>query len=104
MEFCPKCNGMLMPKNGVLTCKCGYTKEITQESQKNYKGQEKIKTEDTVIFKGEDVNVLPKTKVACPECGNNEAYWQLRQTRSADEAETRFLECTKCGHRWREYD
>jgi len=27
----------------------------------------------------------------------------LRQTRGSDEPETRIFECTKCGHKWREY-
>ncbi|MEM0290915.1 MAG: transcription factor S, partial [Thermoplasmata archaeon] len=31
------------------------------------------------------------------------AYWMLKQTRAADEPETRFYICTKCGYRWREY-
>jgi DNA-directed RNA polymerase subunit M len=46
---------------------------------------------------------LPKTAEQCPKCGNGEAYWVLRQTRGADEPETRIFECTKCGHKWREY-
>ncbi|MCK5109548.1 MAG: transcription factor S, partial [Methanosarcinales archaeon] len=40
----------------------------------------------------------------CEECGNTTAYWWLRQLRSADESETRFFRCTKCGRTWREYD
>ncbi|MEM2705477.1 MAG: transcription factor S, partial [Thermoplasmata archaeon] len=39
----------------------------------------------------------------CPKCGNRGAYWMLKQTRAADEPETRFYICTKCGYRWREY-
>jgi len=46
---------------------------------------------------------LPKTQELCPKCGNGEAYWVLRQTRGSDEPETRIFECTKCGHKWREY-
>ena len=46
---------------------------------------------------------LPKTEETCPKCGNGEAYWVLRQTRGADEPETRIFECTKCGHKWRDY-
>ena len=65
---------------------------------------EKIKENDSVIEKGEDVNTLPTTKAVCPECGHTEASWWLQQTRSADEAETRFFKCLKCGHTWREYD
>ena len=46
---------------------------------------------------------LPKTAEVCPKCGHDEAYWVLRQTRGSDEPETRIFECTKCGHKWREY-
>jgi DNA-directed RNA polymerase subunit M len=46
---------------------------------------------------------LPKAAETCPKCGNGEAYWVLRQTRGSDEPETRIFECTKCGHKWREY-
>ena len=46
---------------------------------------------------------LPTTAEECPKCHNSEAYWVLRQTRGADEPETRIFECTKCGHKWREY-
>ncbi len=47
---------------------------------------------------------LPTTNARCPDCGNNEAYWWLRQLRSADESEVRFFRCTKCNKTWREYD
>jgi len=50
-----------------------------------------------------DEETLPRTRIRCPKCGNNEAYWVLRQTRAADEPETRIYRCTKCGHTWREY-
>jgi transcription factor S len=46
---------------------------------------------------------LPTANEQCPKCGNGTAYWVLRQTRGADEPETRIFECTKCGHKWREY-
>jgi DNA-directed RNA polymerase subunit M len=45
---------------------------------------------------------LPKAQETCSSCGNNEAYWVLRQMRGSDEPETRIFECTKCGHKWRE--
>jgi DNA-directed RNA polymerase subunit M len=46
---------------------------------------------------------LPVDKVECPKCHHNEAYWVLRQTRAADEPETKIYRCTKCEHSWREY-
>lgn len=39
----------------------------------------------------------------CPKCENKEAYFWTVQTRAGDEAETMFLECKKCKHRWRSY-
>ena len=46
---------------------------------------------------------LPKTNGICSKCGNGEAYWFMRQTRSADEPPTVFYTCTKCEHKWRSY-
>lgn len=40
--------------------------------------------------------------VTCPQCGTKDnAYEETKQTRSADEAETRVLECLTCGYHWR---
>jgi len=56
-----------------------------------------------VVLEGE-LNVLPTTRECeCPKCQHREAYWIIRQTRAADEPETRIYECTKCHTRWREY-
>lgn len=103
MEFCPKCGGMLLPNNGKITCgTCGYEKDLT--SAESYKQKEEVKSKETIIMKGEDINTLPTTTVECPKCGHDKAAWWLQQTRSADEAETRFLQCLECKHTWREYD
>ena len=34
----------------------------------------------------------------CEECDNNVMYFITRQTRSVDEGQTVYYECTKCGH------
>jgi DNA-directed RNA polymerase subunit M len=56
-----------------------------------------------ILVVDEKTATLPKTKAECPKCGHNEAYWVLRQTRAADEPETRIYRCIKCEHSWREY-
>ena len=59
---------------------------------------------ETVKDLGEAEDMRSTIKETCPECGHDEAYYELKQTRSADEAPTRFFECAKCKHKWREYD
>lgn len=97
--FCPKCNSLLYPKGKEFVCKkCGYTKEKDVERIIVSKRRDM----DSAIIE-DNMELLPKTNAVCPKCGNNEAYWVLRQTRAADEPETRIYTCTKCGYRWREY-
>ncbi len=105
--FCPKCGSLLIPKKSdkrkILVCSnpnCDYTEKINNENTI----QEKIehKKEIEVIDMNFDEN-LPVTEIECEKCGNNKAYYWSVQTRAADEPETRFYKCTKCGHVWREY-
>jgi DNA-directed RNA polymerase subunit M len=90
-----------MPKKeGVVCSKCGYKKKAKELKFAETKKKEERSFE--VVGEEED-KTLPVMKADCHKCGNNEAYYVLQQTRSADEPETKFLKCTKCGHRWRDY-
>jgi DNA-directed RNA polymerase III subunit RPC11 len=44
----------------------------------------------------------PLSAANCAKCGNDRAYYQQLQIRSADEPMTTFYKCTSCGLRWRE--
>ena len=103
MEFCPECGAMMLPNKGVLKCNsCGYSDESTDNT--DYKIAKEVKSSDeTVKIIGEDIDIRPTTTEVCPECGNDKAYYEIKQTRSADEAPTRFFTCTECKHSWREY-
>jgi DNA-directed RNA polymerase subunit M len=98
--FCPHCKVLMYPKGDVLYCrKCGFEKKkqgstivVSKQTQK----------EVTIIEDKEKTTVLPKTRIKCPKCENNEAFWILRQMRGSDEPESRFYTCTKCGYKWRE--
>ncbi|NOJ29052.1 MAG: hypothetical protein DA328_02670 [Nitrososphaeraceae archaeon] len=46
---------------------------------------------------------LPTINIECPKCKNDNAYWWMLQTRSADEATTQFYRCSKCNYTWRNY-
>lgn len=104
VEFCPKCNNIMLPKNGKLKCTvCGFEEELGNRTE-SYELKEKIEAKKQEVTVIEDVDTLPTTRIECPSCGNMEASWWLQQTRCADEPETRFYKCKKCGHTWREYD
>ncbi|HEB74342.1 MAG: transcription factor S [Thermococcus sp.] len=108
MKFCPKCGNIMLPdkKRGVFVCrKCGYEEPLDPEAASKYKITQKIKheREDIPVIE-QDVATLPKVKIICPKCGNDEAYWWELQTRAGDEPSTIFYRCTKCGYTWRGYE
>ena len=99
MEFCPECGAMLLPNDNKLECNCGYKKDLASDN-KEYSVSQKLNEKQGVVDMGEAIDLRSKVNEICPECGNKE----LKQTRSADEAPTRFFECASCGHKWRDYD
>ena len=98
--FCKKCKNLMSPAEGKWRCKkCGWVCTST--------GEEcivtKMNEEKEILILDEHNNTMPKTKAECPKCHHNEAFWIMRQTRAADEPETRIYRCCKCQHSWREY-
>nr|WP_231753832.1 RPA12/RPB9/RPC11 RNA polymerase family protein [Natronomonas sp. CBA1123] len=58
--------------------------------------------ERTLTIRGDDTERgLPTTDVPCPDCNHDEAYWDIKQLRSSDEAPTELYICTDCGYQWR---
>ncbi len=100
--FCPECGALMKPSGDEWVCKkCGAAKKRSDEDDDKITTEKEEEKKMVVIEKEESTQ--PKTKVRCPNCDNNEAYWRLEQTRAADEPETRIYRCTECDHRWREY-
>ncbi|MBQ3472990.1 MAG: transcription factor S [Methanobrevibacter sp.] len=127
MEFCPDCGGMMLPFEEViidednkeddesvdeeqptkkyLKCNsCGYKKDLSEDVKEEYSVEKKVETEDTVIMRGDESGMKSTVREICPKCGHDRASYELLQTRSADEAPTRFFTCEKCHHKWRGYD
>jgi len=104
MLFCPDCGSLMMPKEDgkktTLSCACGYSNVEKEEIllQESIKKFNKIE-----VLEEKEMETLPKTNEECPKCENKEAFFWSVQTRAGDEAETRFFQCTKCKHRWRDY-
>lgn len=51
---------------------------------------------ETLVETGGDY----KSSLRCRRCKSSEVSWELKQTRSADEACTAFCVCASCGNRW----
>lgn len=107
MQFCDECGSMMRAEDDVMVCTdpdCSGTASrdadreaafVSTESQSN---AEVIETAEGDAFEGK-----PTAEVRCEECGNDTAWYTIKQTASADEPPTRFFKCTECGYRWRDY-
>lgn len=102
--FCPECGSLLRPKDKggkkTLYCSCGFSKALDAESTLEIKEQGSATRRIEVV---EHMETLPKIKATCEKCGHKIAYYWTRQTRGADEPETRFFKCASCNYTWREY-
>jgi DNA-directed RNA polymerase subunit M len=101
MEFCPKCGSIIIEKKKNFGCaKCSYKAKgkVKIESTENIQEIKKV-----AVVGEKDNSTMPTVAETCQKCGNKEAYFWTSQTRSADEAETKFYKCTKCKHIRREY-
>lgn len=103
--FCPKCGSILRPKDKggkrVLYCSCGFSKNLEPQEKVPIREKASILAKPIEVVENTELN--PKVKATCEKCGNKIAYYWTRQTRGADEPETRFFKCTQCNHTWREY-
>ena len=106
MEFCPKCGAILEQKGKREVCpRCKYSTKASKGKSK-LRISEKIEGKERInIISEKDSEVYPMIELEKPyeRCGNKKAYFWTLQTRSTDEAETKFFKCTKCQHTWREY-
>ena len=101
MEFCPKCGAILIQKTKNFGCaRCSYS---TKE-RPNLKIKEKVEDKQEIaVMKEKEVDTLPTVEALCKKCKHTVAHFWTSQTRSSDEAETKFYRCVKCKHTWREY-
>ncbi len=106
VKFCPDCGSFCQPdpvKKCYVCPQCEWEEPLEENlsvSRDNNKNVEKIVV---VGKKDRQLSTMPKTKMLCEKCGNNEAFWWMVQTRSIDESMTQFFRCTKCSHTWRDY-
>lgn len=104
MKFCPKCGSILLPKKQagkyLYNCSCGYNAPVDEADTI----KETVEEKKEIEVVDEEVQTNPLVEAECDKCGHDKAYFWLEQTRSGDEAETKFYKCEKCKHIWREYE
>jgi len=97
MQFCPKCGSVII---GSDCARCSFKSETEVKLESSEKVE--VANEIAVVIEGEN-EIDPKVEIECPKCKNNEAFFWTKQTRSSDEAETKFYKCTRCQKTWRDY-
>jgi len=109
--FCPDCGDLLDPvgEQALMVCQvCGHTRNardfegfevVTQSAPTAFPSTLKRRRE---LVQNDDA--LPKQaatiKERCPKCDAPEMSFHTAQLRSADEGQTVFYSCGKCGYKY----
>ena len=103
--FCQKCGSLMVLNNEKKKANCSSCGYSPRGKVENLILKEKVDLTKAQEIEVQDkkIETLPKVKETCGKCKCKTAYYWTLQTRSSDESETRFFECTKCSHRWRVY-
>ncbi len=110
MQFCDECGQLMRPQDvdgkTILACANGHTKDIegAAEDYTIEASYERGVTDEIIIDDGTSDSTPSATDRFCKKCDTVRptVNW-IQQTRSADEAPTRFYKCTICGTTEREY-
>ncbi|KAI9243552.1 transcription factor S-II-domain-containing protein [Phascolomyces articulosus] len=102
--FCPECGNLLdMPgaDDDILLCNQCYeqTKVVTTSSAHAF--QSPLKARRHLVQQSKNAKEAEATiKEKCPNCDNDEMAYHTMQLRSADEGQTVFYSCKKCGYKY----
>ena len=103
MRFCPICSNLLLIEDGHKGMRfCCPTCPYKYNLDKTFTSKVKLKKKvlDDVLGGDEAWKNVDRAMARCPFCANDQAYFQLRQIRSADEPSTIFYKCCNCMKQW----
>ena len=112
LTFCPECGNLLDMAGGdddILLCNqcsCAFrtagveaTEVITTSSERSF--QSALKSKRHLVQQSkENKQARAIIKEKCPSCGHHEMEYHTMQLRSADEGQTVFYNCKKCGYKY----
>ena len=110
MEFCTDCGTRLRPvlSSETMFCrKCRNEVRLPSQPIKSLPNNLTTRVPDSVITiesSNMDLDVLPTTRMECPECAHNRAYYRTLEIwdDDGDTSDYQLYRCTKCKHTWRE--
>eukprot|EP00792_Barthelona_sp_PAP020_P005661 TRINITY_DN2748_c0_g2_i1.p1 TRINITY_DN2748_c0_g2~~TRINITY_DN2748_c0_g2_i1.p1 ORF type:complete len:118 (+),score=42.88 TRINITY_DN2748_c0_g2_i1:34-354(+) len=99
MKFCPYCSMMLeFQASGILQCSlCSHSVPLDVLEDFEVKTHS---TKQKQLLANDDRHSLEEDAVVdeiCPKCGHDKQSFRTAQLRSADEGQTVFYTCLKCG-------
>jgi len=102
---CSRCGGLLYPNRRADAWECRACKLTRPRSSRDRFVTTLCQIEQSpTILEGGIDRGLPTSSERCPDCGHDQAYWDLKQLRAADESATLLFICTACEHTWRDAD
>ncbi|ETV95831.1 hypothetical protein H310_10875 [Aphanomyces invadans] len=106
-SFCKHCGSILdLPETNSIVCSsCGFTCRYTDLPSLTTITYSQDRPEPKWVkenVQSQEVTGPSRATVeeTCPKCGHPEMEFYTLQLRSADEGQTVFYECKKCGHRY----
>ncbi|KAL7748274.1 DNA-directed RNA polymerase I core subunit rpa12 [Sorochytrium milnesiophthora] len=111
LVFCPMCGNLLEVSSTQQHVKCEVCK-YSQPSQVFEEIEVETRSRPSAFAAANRAIVLFQSRMGakreeaatiqekCPKCGNPEMTFHTMQLRSADEGQTVFYSCKKCGHKF----
>ena len=110
MDFCPKCGTRLRPtaSSVALYCrKCHEEFVLSSRVERLSANRMDTRLKDIVFAINDQeaqLDVLPTTRVECPKCAHDRAYYRTLEIwdDDGDTMDIQIYRCTKCNRTWRE--
>ena len=110
MDFCSECGTLfhLVSSSETMFCrKCRHEVSLPLQAGKAVHNNQSTRLQDSVVtIELSDLNldVLPTTRVECPECAHNREYYRTLEIwdDDGDTIDYKIYRCNKCKHTWRE--
>lgn len=101
-QFCTKCGTVItLNKTGDIRCPLCHQEADPSLFERFERTVNLVEAQASRVHK-QDTSLRTMIGERCPKCNHEGLYFTTAQLRSADEGQTIFYECPKCGHRFQQ--